>query len=96
MIWSMARKLKLMVISSTMGLSPPMAAPMPAPTTTDSEMGVSRTRSGPNSSSRPAGDAVGAAVGADVLAHEDDALVAQQRLADGLAQRFSKGDLSHR
>ena len=53
MIWSKARKLKLMVISSTTGRRPPMAAPMPAPTTTDSEMGVSRTRSGPNSSSRP-------------------------------------------
>ena len=42
-----------MVMISTMGMNPARAAPTPAPTMPDSEMGVSRTRSGPNSSSRP-------------------------------------------
>ena len=42
-----------MVMSSTIGRIPPIAAPMPAPTNADSESGVSRTRSGPNSSRSP-------------------------------------------
>ena len=52
-IWSSARSEKLIVITSTIGCMPPTAAPMPAPTKVDSESGVSRTRSGPNSSSSP-------------------------------------------
>ena len=52
-IWSSASRLKLTVITSTIGRRPPRAAPIPAPTKADSESGVSRTRSGPNSSSRP-------------------------------------------
>jgi hypothetical protein len=52
-IWSRHSMLKFTVITSTMGRMPTMAAPMPAPTKADSESGVSRTRSGPNSSSRP-------------------------------------------
>ena len=38
---------------STTGRMPCMAAPMPAPTIAISEIGVLRTRSGPNSSSIP-------------------------------------------
>jgi len=38
---------------STIGRMPAIAAPMPAPTIAISEIGVLRTRSGPNSSSRP-------------------------------------------
>ncbi len=38
---------------STIGRIPPSAAPIPAPTNADSDNGVSRIRSGPNSSSRP-------------------------------------------
>src|SRR4051794_13956080 len=38
---------------STTGRMPCMAAPMPAPTIAISEIGVLRTRSGPNSSTRP-------------------------------------------
>src|SRR5690242_1768359 len=38
---------------STTGRMPAIAAPMPAPTIAISEIGVLRTRSGPNSSSRP-------------------------------------------
>ena len=39
---------------STTGRMPCIAAPMPAPTIAISEIGVLRTRSGPNSSSSPA------------------------------------------
>ena len=47
MTWSMATRMKLMVMISTTGRRPIMAAPMPAPTKPSSEIGVSRTRSGP-------------------------------------------------
>jgi hypothetical protein len=56
---------------STMGRRPPSAAPMPAPTKPSSDSGVSRMRSGPNSSSRPLLTRVAAAVAADVLAHQE-------------------------
>ena len=52
-IWSSAKRLKLTVMISTMGRIPPSAAPMPAPTKADSDRGVSRIRSGPNSSNKP-------------------------------------------
>jgi len=52
-IWSSASRLKFTVITSTMGRKPPSAAPMPAPTKPSSESGVSRMRSGPNSSRKP-------------------------------------------
>ena len=53
MIWSSASRLKFTVITSTIGRMPAMAAPMPAPVKPDSDSGVSRMRSGPNSSSSP-------------------------------------------
>ena len=83
-IWSSASRLKLTVMISTIGRIPPSAAPMPAPTNADSDSGVSRMRSGPNSSSRPLLTRVAAAVAADVLAHQEHALVGAQRLADRL------------
>src|SRR6478735_7184550 len=43
-IWSIASSEKLIVMSSTTGRSPTMAAPTPAPTIVFSEIGVSRTR----------------------------------------------------
>ena len=52
-IWSMASRLKLMVMSSTMGRSPATAAPMPEPTITDSDIGASLTRSRPYRSRKP-------------------------------------------
>ena len=52
-IWSSASRLKLTVMISTIGRMPPSAAPIPAPTKADSDSGVSRTRSGPNSASMP-------------------------------------------
>ena len=53
-IWSNASSEKLIVMSSTTGRSPVMAAPTPMPTIVFSEIGVSRTRFSPNSSSSPA------------------------------------------
>ena len=52
-IWSSASRLKLIVMTSTIGRMPPIAAPIPEPTNADSHSGVSRIRSGPNSSSSP-------------------------------------------
>lgn len=52
-IWSMARRAKFTVISSATGLKPPMAAPMETPMMVFSEMGVSFTRSSPNSARSP-------------------------------------------
>ncbi|PKV99881.1 hypothetical protein ATK30_0874 [Amycolatopsis echigonensis] len=53
-IWSMASRLKLIVMISTTGRSPSMAAPIAVPTNPSSQIGVSRTRRGPNSVSNPA------------------------------------------
>ena len=52
-IWSSASRLKLTVITSTIGRRPFIAAPMPAPTNADSDSGVSMMRVSPNSSSSP-------------------------------------------
>jgi hypothetical protein len=54
MTWSIATRMKLIVMISTTGRRPIMAAPMPAPTKPSSEIGVSRTRMGPYFSQRPA------------------------------------------
>ena len=53
-IWSMASRLKLIVMISTTGRSPIIAAPMATPVNPSSQIGVSRTRRGPNSASSPA------------------------------------------
>src|SRR6476646_7694151 len=53
MICSQASVRKSSYMISTTGRMPCMAAPMPAPTIAISEIGVLRTRSGPNSSSIP-------------------------------------------
>ena len=87
-IWSSGSRLKLHVITSTIGRMPPIAAPMPAPTKPDSESGVSRMRSGPNSSSMPRAHGEAAAVAAHVFAHQKRARPAASRrgsFAHGLA-----------
>ena len=58
---------------SAMGRMPMSAAPMAAPTMADSLMGVSMTRLSPKLLEEAGGDAEGAAVGADVLADDEDA-----------------------
>ena len=52
-IWSIASRLKLMVISSTTGRRPTIAAPTPAPTITDSASGESLIRRFPYCSQKP-------------------------------------------
>ena len=73
-------------ISAT-GTSPATESPTDAPTIADSEIGVSNTRAVAEPSSSAVGGAEHAAVAADVLAEQDDALVArhlvEQRVADG-------------
>jgi hypothetical protein len=53
-IWSMASRLKLIVMISTIGRMPSIAAPIAAPTNPPSQIGVSTTRVGPNSAKSPA------------------------------------------
>ncbi len=53
MIMSKAQEMKSMNCISATGRMPIMAAPTAAPTMADSAIGVSMTRSAPNSSSRP-------------------------------------------
>ncbi len=52
-IWSAATRLNDQLMNSMIGRRPAMAAPMPSPAKPVSEMGVSMTRRGPNSSSMP-------------------------------------------
>jgi hypothetical protein len=74
------------------GPHPAADAPMPAPVKPDSDNGVSRMRSS-RTCHQPLGDRVAAAIGADILAHQEDALVADHRVADRLFHRFPIGDL---
>ena len=94
-IWSIASSEKLIVISSTIGRSPVIAAPTPTPTIVFSEIGVSRTRFSPNSSSRPCGDLERAVEDADVLAHDQHAVVALHLLAQRLVERLAVAELGH-
>jgi len=52
-IWSSASSAKFQVMNSITGRRPAIAAPMPIPAKPSSAIGVSTTRRGPNSSSRP-------------------------------------------
>ena len=70
---------------SAIGRSPVIAAPIAAPTIACSLIGVSRTRSGPNSVEQPHGRLEHAAGGADVLADEHHGRVAVHLLGDAAA-----------
>ena len=85
-----------MVISSTIGRRPAMAAPMPAPMMPD--FGDRRVQHALFAEllEQALGHGVGAAVRADVLAHEEDAVVAEHLFAQRLAQRVAHAHLSHR
>ena len=72
---SNAHEAKSANCSSTTGRSPIQAAPTAAPTNPSSAIGVSITRSPPNSLEQPPGHAERAAEVADVLAQHEDALV---------------------
>ena len=92
-------------ISSTIGRSPVAAAPAAAPTKEISARCVSSTRSGPNSGPKALGDAERPAPGVlvarragaagNVLAHDDDAMVAPHFLADRLVDRLAVGFFRH-
>ena len=82
-------------ISAT-GRRPMCAAPAAAPTIAASAIGVSMTRCSPKLGQEPLGHLEGAAVHADVLAEEEDALVALHLFPQGLADGLEVGDLSHR
>ena len=85
---SNAGAMKSMNCISAIGRSPMCAAPIAAPTMAASLIGVSITRSGPNSSRKPVGDLERAAVDPDVLAEDEDALVAAHLLGHRLADRL--------
>ena len=95
MIWSIASSAKLTVMISTIGRSPAIAAPTPIPTIVFSEIGVSRTRFSPNSSSRPSRDLEGALEDAHVLAHQEHRLVVPHLLAHRLVQRLAVAHHRH-
>ena len=85
-IWSIASKLKLIVISSTIGLIPPIAAPIAAPTMP--EFGDRRIDH-PLAAIfllEAAGDDIGAAIRADILTKHYHAFVAVHLLGDGFAE----------
>ena len=68
---------------------------MLAPRMPDSASGVSTTRSGPNSSSRPLGQAEDAAVDRNVLAQHDHVLVPGHFLMQGQIDGLNHVQLSH-
>ncbi len=72
---SIASVTKSMNMISTTGLSPLIAAPTAAETMVASEIGVSRTRSGPKVSSRPRVALNDPPAAADVLAEHDHPIV---------------------
>ena len=82
---SQATAKKSLNISSAIGRSPVIAAPMAAPTMACSLIGVSRTRSPPNSAEQALGQLEHAAGRPDVLADEHDARVALHLLGDAAA-----------
>ena len=86
-------------MSSTTGRSPAAAAPTAAPTNADSEIGVSQHPAGPNlwysplvtPSTPPQASSSPGAPGpaGDVLAHDDDGLVALHLLGQRLVDRLA-------
>jgi hypothetical protein len=66
------------MISAT-GRMPCIAAPIAAPASAISEIGVLRTRSLPNSSSIPAVTPIEPPISGDVLAHDEDVVVLAHR-----------------
>ena len=78
------------------GRSPMCAAPAAAPTIAASAIGVSITRAVAEPGLKPFGHLERAAVGADVLAQDEDALVPLHFLPEPLAERLEIGDLRHR
>ena len=90
-IWSSASSEKLTVMTSTIGRMPPSAAPMPG--TDEARL---RQRGVPDALrsellEQAERDAEAAPVRADVLAHQEDAVVALHGLAHRLTDRLAVG-----
>ena len=92
---SKQQAMKSMNCISATGRMPMYAAPIAAPTMAVSEIGVSMTRASPKRSMQALGDLERAAVGADVLAEQEHALVARHLLEERLADRLEIGDDGH-
>ena len=75
---------------SITGRRPQTALPKAAPVSASSEIGVSKTRSGPKRSASPPVVANTPPGGGDVLAEEDHALVARQLLVERVADRVAE------
>src|SRR5574341_2466696 len=78
--------------NSTMGLSPPSAAPTAAPTTATSEQGVSRTRSAPNSAASPVVTPKG---GAPAMSSPIWKTVGSRRISSRMASLIAPRKLGH-
>src|SRR5829696_7682301 len=85
---------KLKVMNSTIGRRPTKAAPTPRPAKPCSVIGVSTTRSAPNSK-QSLGDFVGPLVLGDLFAHHKDIVVATHLLRHRVAQRLAYGHHHH-
>ena len=83
--WSKPQAMKSENCISQTGRRPAIAAPTAVPMMAASAIGVSRTRSAPNSLLQAVGHLEGAAEGADVLAHDEDAFVLGHRLTQRLS-----------
>ena len=92
-IWSSASRLKLTVINSTIGRMPAMAAPMPAPVKPDSDKRRVANALRAEFGQQPLAHRIAAAVAADVLAHQEDALVARSASRIASLHGLAIGDL---
>ena len=72
-----------------------MAAPTPTPAKPCSVIGVSTTRRGAEFLQQALRDLVGALILGDLLAHDEDVLVAAHLLGHGVAQRFAHRGRHH-
>src|ERR1700755_732644 len=89
--WSVALKTKLATVRSTIGRSPFIAAPAAIPTEAASLSGRVRNPAGPEAAERSRGGAED--VRPQVLAHQDDALVALHLLRLSLVDRLQEAEL---
>ena len=88
-IWSRASRLKLTVMTSTIGRIPPSAAPIPAPTNADSDKGRIAHAVGTELFEQALTHGEAAAVATDVLPHEEHALVTQKRVTQRVVHRLA-------
>ena len=79
---------------STTGRKPVMAAPTARPVKPASEIGVSMTRSLPNSSTRPFTTLNGVPGFGDVLTEQDHVAIAPHLLRERLANRIAESDVA--